>query len=255
MKSDTPLVLLTSSVIAMDRSVALKDPGQRIAFAMESIEKWLALRPDIRLTICDGSGYDFSAIVKSRFPQRSIECLFFENDKTLVELHGKGYGEGEIIKYALLHSVYLKDTNWFSKCTAKLWVDNFDDCLREWNGFLLLKAYFSDVFSFKQTRFEYVDTRFYMAAKDVYLKLFSEAHLTVGGSHGTSIEDNFKEVLLQNNLEHVLFRSHPVICGVGGGSGTYYKANMRRRIKDSLRLKLVQRNDSFRQLFNSLDKS
>src|SRR6267143_669388 len=117
MKLHLPPVLLTSSVVVMDHSVTLKDPGQRVNYTLDSIEKWLNVSADIRLVICDGSGYDFSEIVKKRFPERRIECLFFENNKQLVERHGKGFGEGEIIKYALRHSLFIKEADWFAKCT------------------------------------------------------------------------------------------------------------------------------------------
>ncbi len=237
----------------MDHSVTLKDPGQRVNYTLDSIDKWLNVSADMRLVICDGSGYDFSEIVKNRFPGRSIECLFFENDKQLVALHGKGYGEGEIIKYALRHSLFLKGADWFAKCTGKLWVDNFPECLKEWNGFFLCKAYFANVFSFKKTEFEYIDTRFYLADKEVYLQYFSQAHLKVGGSYGTSLEDNFKEIVLQNDLKHVLFRSPPVISGMGGGSGKYYRTHLVRRLKESLRSKLVQSNPSFGGMFNRVE--
>ncbi len=246
-----PPVLLTSSVIAMDHSVALRDPGQRIGYTLESIEQWLEVDAGLRLVICDGSGYDFSEIVESKFPNRSIECLHFENDQQLVERHGKGFGEGEIIKHALAHSRSLKNADWFAKCTAKLWVDNFGQCLSEWNDFFLCKAFFSDVFSLKKTKLEYVDTRFYLANKDVYSNYFLEAHSDVGGPGGLSIEDKFKKVLLQNDMKKVLFKSPLVISGVGGGSGKYYKSNLKRRIKESLRSRMVRSNPSFSRLFNS----
>ena len=250
MNSSLPPILLTSSVIAMDQSVALKDPDQRANYTLDSIGQWLKVSPDIRLVICDGSGYDFSGIVKKRYPGSSVECLFFENDKQLVERHGKGYGEGEIIKYALLHSPALNDAKWFAKCTGKLWVSNFLGCLKEWNDFFLCKAYFSHVFSFKSPKFEYVDTRFYLTDKDVYLKYFSEAHLEVGGMNGTSIEDKFKEMVLRNKFTHVVFRVPPVIQGMGGGAGMYYRNNLIRRFKEKLRSRIVQSNPSFKNLFN-----
>ncbi len=234
----------------MDLSVKLKDPGQRIAFTVESIEKWLNAGADARLVICDGSGFDFSEIVRRKFPGRLIESLSFENNQQLVEVHGKGYGEGEIIRYAMAHSAFLKSTDWFVKCTGKLWVDNFSECLKEWNGLFLCKAYFSRVFSFRTTKLEYIDTRFYMVSKDFYLKYFADAHLKVGGTYGTSIEDNFREIVLRNNLQQVLFRSPPVVCGVGGGSGSYYKNTKVRRLKEVLRSRIVQSNRSFSALFN-----
>ncbi len=250
MKPHIPPILLTSSVIAMDHSVTLKDPQQRINYTLESIEKWLNLGQDIRLVVCDGSGYDFSRIVNERFPERPIECLFFENDKQLVARHLRGYGEGEIVKFALLNSVFLRDADWFAKCTAKLWVDNFLSCVEEWNGSFLCKAYFSNVYSFRKTRFEYIDTRFYLVKKQVYLKYFLESHLDVGGSNGTTIEDNFKEVVVRNRLTNFLFNSPPVIRGMGGGSGKYYRNNFIRRLKESLRSRIVQSNPSFRDMFN-----
>ena len=70
-----PPILLTSSAIVMDDTVILKNPDERISYTVESIEKWLGVHSDTQLVICDGSGYDFSEIVSSRFPNRSIECL------------------------------------------------------------------------------------------------------------------------------------------------------------------------------------
>ena len=46
-------ILLTSSVIAHDRRVALHDQGLRIDYALESVARWLELYPQIRLVLCD----------------------------------------------------------------------------------------------------------------------------------------------------------------------------------------------------------
>jgi hypothetical protein len=245
-----PPVLLTSSVVVMDHSVALKSAADRVSFTLESVDKWLDIHPDLRLVICDGSGYDFRGHVTSKHPGREVECLNFVNDKGLIKQYGKGYGEGEIIKHALSRSAYLQDSAWFAKCTGKLWVDNFLHCLSEWNNLFMCKAFFSNVFSLKRTRFEYVDTRFYMANKDAYLKYFSNAHLNVGGERGASIEDRFKEVVLQNGLKHILFASPPAISGVGGEAGKYYNNSAIRQAKEKLRSRLVSMNPLFRDLYH-----
>lgn len=250
MKSKLPPILLTSAVIVTDYSGRLNDAASRIKYTIESIEKWLAISPDLTLVICDGSGFDFSSIVLEKFPKANIECLFFENNKELVGLHGKGYGEGEIVKYALLHSANLKDAEFFAKCTSKLWVQNFFECLKEWNGTFLCKGYFANVFSFKKTRFSYVDTRFYLANKSFYLKNLVSAHLSVGGEQGLSLEHSFRDVILKEQFKKILFGVHPDICGVGGGSGTYYKKNnLKRRLKEAIRLWMVRRNKTLNHLF------
>lgn len=249
MESKLPPILLTSCVTVSDHSVSLKDENARIRLTLKSIEKWLAISPDLRFVLCEGSNFDFSRIVLENFPQANIECLFFENNKHLVRLHGKGFGEGEIVNYALANSLYLKESEYFAKCTAKLWVENFLDCLKGWNGTFLCKGYFSDVFSFKRTQFSYVDTRFYLVNKSFYLEYLASAYLNVGGESGLSLEHCFRDVILKENLSSVMFTVPPVICGVGGGSGLYYKNNLKRRIKESIRLWIVRKNKSFNYLF------
>jgi len=238
----------------MDNSVVLKDPEQRLQFTLESIHHWLSQSPDIRLVICDGSDYDFSPVLLKHFPEamrhNRIECLHFLNDPKKVAEFGKGYGEGEIIQFALKNSSFLKDTDWFCKCTGKLWVDNFFDCLEEWNGKFLCQAYFSNGFSLKKTQLEYIDTRFYISTKEIYQKYFSQLHLEVGGHFHRSIEDAFKKTIVANNLKGILFRHYPLIRGVGGGSGKYYKGNFMRRNKDRLRLKIIQSSAAYSKWFN-----
>lgn len=250
MKSNLPPILLTSAVIVSDHSGSLNDANARIKYTLESIEKWLEISQDLPLVICDGSGFDFSNIVTEKFPKANIECLFFENDKELVGLYGKGYGEGEIVKYALLNSDKLKKADFFAKCTSKLWVQNFFECLKYWNGTFLCKGYFTNVFSFKKTQFAYVDTRFYLVNKSFYLKKLVSAHLKVGGEGGLSLEHCFRDVILEEQYRKVLFNMHPDICGVGGGSGKYYKNNnIKRRMKEAIKLWVVSRDKSFSFLF------
>ena len=249
MNTRLPPVLLTSCVIVADHTVTLKDRDTRIRLTVESIGKWLAMSPDLPLVICDGSNFDFSGIVREEFPQARIESLYFQNDTQMVGIHGKGYGEGEIVNYAIAHSAYLKESDYFAKCTAKLWVENFFDCLAGWNGTCLLKGYFADVFSFKPTQFDYIDTRFYLVSKPFYTQYLASTYLDVGGENGLSLEHCFRNVILDNGFHKVLFNVPPVVCGVGGGIGTYYKNNLKRRIKESIRLRLVKRNKSFHSLF------
>lgn len=249
MTSKPLTLLLTSCVVVSDQTVSLKDTNSRIRLTIDSIEKWLVISPDLYIVICDGSNYDFSKVVRERFPNAYIECLFFENSIDLVKLHGKGYGEGEIVKYALLHSRFLNESEYFAKCTGKLWVENFHDCLQCWNGAFVCKGYFPHVFSFKKTEFEYVDTRFYLATKSFYLKNLDSAYLNIEEKVGHSLEHCFRDVIIKNKYKKILFNIPPVICGVGGGSGTYYKNSFKRRIKELIRLWLVKRNDSFKYLF------
>jgi hypothetical protein len=129
-------------------------------------------------------------------------------------------------------------------------VDNYAECLKNWNGSLLCKGVFLNVFSFfKKTVFAYIDTRFYVVSCPVYEKYFENAHLHIGTEQGKGLEDYFHEVFINNFIQHSLFSVVPVINGVGGGTGKYYKNSNLRRSKEKLRINLVRLNKSFRNLF------
>jgi len=243
-------VLLTSSVVAHDSGVALKDTNERIRLALESVEQWLRIEPTLILVLCDGSNYDFKNIVAERFPSSNIECLYFENNQELVKKHGRGYGEGEIVRYAIENSKSIIMANCFAKCSSKLWVENYKKCLDEWNGILLLKGVFENVFSaFKKTRLSYIDTRFYISSTSIYMNYFQDAHKKININLGYGLEDCFFEVFVKNKIFNSLLKTPPVICGVGGGIGFYYKNSIKRKLKEKLRLNLVRMNKEFTPLF------
>ena len=129
-------LLLTSSVVAHDPSVALSDTQTRKLLTIRSINEWLRVDPSIAIVICDGSNYDFAPEITLLFPQAKIECLHFENTQVEVEKYGRGFGEGEIIRFALAHSKFIQEAQCFAKCTAKLWVENFEDCKKQIDFYL-----------------------------------------------------------------------------------------------------------------------
>ncbi len=250
MNTDKVPILLTSSVIAHDTGVALKNTEARIDLAIESLSRWLKIDPKLPIVLCDGSSHDFTNIVAEKFPSSQIECLYFENNQDLVKKFGRGFGEGEIIRYAINHSEFINRAGCFAKCTSKLWVDNYTECTQNWNGSLLCKGVFLNVFSlFNKTVFSYIDTRFYIVSCVMYRKYFENAHLEIRVEHGKGLEDCFHEIFVKNNICFSLFNIAPVINGVGGGTGTYYKNSNKRKIKEMLRIKLVRLNSSFKHLF------
>jgi len=243
-------VLLTSSVIAYDAGVSLKDPGERIRLTLDSVEQWLCIDPLLPIVLCDGSNFDFSPLIRERFPGATIECLYFENDQEKVRLHGRGYGEGEIVRHALDHPRLIAAAGSFAKCSAKLWVSNYQRCAAAWNGRLLCKGVFLDVFSpVKPTRLAYIDTRFYVASVAFYRQYLVDVHLAVRKQHQHGLEECFLAALRDQHLQRVLFPVMPVIDGVGGGTGVAYSNPLRRRFKDALRLWLVRHHPAYRDLF------
>jgi hypothetical protein len=248
-KNNIP-VLLTSSVIAHDTSVKLIDSEKRTMLALESIKEWLAIDPCMQIILCDGSGFDFSPLIKRIFPDSLIECIFFENDKNMVMKYGRGFGEGEIVKYALTHSEFISKAGCFAKCTSKLWVKNYHECLLEWNGNLLFKGVFINTFSlFQPVKLKYIDTRFYIINTIVYKKFFESIHSNINTDIGYGLEECFHDSIKKNNIKACLFKNPPIICGVGGGTGVSYKTSFKRMVKEKLKIKLARKNKEFDHLF------
>lgn len=247
--TDMP-VLLTSSVVAHDIGVALKDTDERLQLALESIEQWLRIDPDLPIVLCDGSSFDFAPLVAQRFPHARIECLHFENDQEKVKVQGRGYGEGEIVRHALAHSRLIAAAGCFAKCTSKLWVENFKECRQYWNGRFLCKGVFLNVFSpLRKTEFSYIDTRFYMVSTAFYRQHFEHAHVPIHKKSGYGLENCFHDIVVKNGIKNCCLPIAPVISGVGGGIGKSYQNPLRRRLKEILRLSLVRRHRDFRDLF------
>lgn len=244
-------ILLTSSVVAHDKGVRLQDPKERARLAMESILKWRAIAPMNPLVLCDGSDFDFQSSVSTLPGSGSVECLHFPNNVDLIQQHGRGYGEGEIVRYALAHSQLIQSAGCFAKCTSKLWVENFNECIQQWNGKVLLKGVFDNVFSLRRTtKLTYIDTRFYAMGIDVYQQFFLHAHHAIRTNDGYGLEESFRDIFLANRLKGCLMCPPPIICGVGGGTGVYYKNTALRTFKEKWRYALTKRNPLFSSWFS-----
>jgi hypothetical protein len=243
-------ILLTSSVIAHDQGVQLQNPQERVRLALESVQRWRTFAPRNPLVLCDGSDFDFAPLLTDIPNSRDIECLSFQNDVHAVVRQGRGHGEGEIVKYAVTHSTNINTMGYFAKCTSKLWVENFSECMEQWHGKMLLKGVFNDVFSLhRPTRFAYIDTRFYVMQVDFYKDHFLNAHELIQASRGHGLEECFRDMFLGLEANNCLMAVPPVICGMGGGTGKYYKNNTMRRTKERLRYRLIQREPDFKAWF------
>ena len=243
-------ILLTSSVVAHDRGVRLQEPAERARLAMDSIQRWRVIAPHNPRVLCDGSGFDFQPMLPLSPSSAPLEYLHFQNNVEQVKQLGRGYGEGEIVRYALDHSSLIQSAGCFAKCTSKLWVENFRDCMQPWNGRLLMKGVFDHVFSpHRTTTLAYIDTRFYAMDVQTYRHHFLHAHETIRVKEGYGLEESFRDIFLNERLQGCLMSPPPVICGVGGGTGTYYKNTPLRQFNDRCRYRMVKRNPLFEDWF------
>lgn len=197
--------------------------------------------------ICDGSGFDLSEILGRKFSSTNIECLNFINSKEEVEAKGKGYGEGEIIAYALKNSKYLSQSDRFMKATGKLWVSNIRDLIKNRHELFLIDAHFKR--HANKYELQYLDTRFFISDIDFYKKFLMDAYKESSFEPGCNIEHIFLKRLIEHKASNFIFQKTPVIHGFGGGNGCYYKQGLLKGIKISLKKKILAKNSKFINLF------
>ena len=254
-----PPLLITSCVKTSAPFTRLIDTNQRIQLTLDAIGQWLKICADIKIVLCDGSGVDFSIKIYESFPNAELEFLTFKNNSKLVSKYGKGYGEGEIINYALKYSKFLKNSDSFAKCTSKLFVKNFLSVLKKWNGTYLFELNFLGVSFFKNIigikpvssiKFLSVNTRFFIVNKGLYLKNFSSAYLSVRDKDGIKAEDVFKKIILDKKIENFMLNFPLKVEGMSGTSGKFYKKiSLFSYYKKILHKLIIKKNSSFNHFF------
>ncbi len=245
-----PPVLITSAVYVDDQSVKLRCPQKRIGLTLAAVEKWIELYgKSISLIICDGTNYDFTQEIKNKNYHQQVECLYFRNSSDKVVMHSKGYGEMEIIKFALENSKILNKSQVFSKCTARHWVINYDKILIN-SAITQFRPYFKISYFPFSTSIISIDTRFYTVNRDFYcehlMPITQEMELSASGAlHG--LEEFFLAKMLNlKNQCPIFYRCIPIIAGVSGASGETYNTKLYRRFKDKFKysiLKLSMKKD------------
>lgn len=228
---DIPLIIPSAITVSAPRT-KLCDSDERLRHTLEGLKAWMSVLAFRRIVICDGSGFDLSPhleqLRESVDTDILLESLCFQNHVPLVTKLGKGYGEGQIVDYALTNSRLLADSDSFAKCTAKLWVTNAVACLRHYNGTAALNL--SGGFMPK-----YVDTRFYVCSKAFYNSHLRDCHLSVDEDHGLFLEHRFFESIQGTRMYRNTLFPTPIIRGVSGSMGTPHHTSRRNNLVKDFR--------------------
>jgi hypothetical protein len=145
------------------------------------------------------------------------QLAYFQND-ALIKSKGKGYGEGELIKFALANSNFLQGAEGFFKCTGKVYCRNFKAIFQLIEGNHIQHMFWRwlEPGDFLRT---WADVRFFYSTKEFCEKHLIPAYL--------SSDDNAEatEFSVFSMLQQVLPAAtalRPLLSGFCGGSGEQY---------------------------------
>jgi hypothetical protein len=233
-KEDIP-ILITSAINVSADKTALRNSSDRLTETLKGLQEWLRLPCAPRIVLCDGSGFDLGPFLAD-LPcetKKRVEHLSFTNSVDMVRTRGKGWGEGEIVNFALEHSETLRAASAFAKCTGKLWIPNYVQCVRKFNGVAS--------FDFNgRLKPRFIDTRFYIVSKDFFFARLANVYKTVQDNQGFYLEHAFLHALGDVHPGNYAMLPVPWIQGTSGSMATRYEQPRLKRLVRSGRTLLLR---------------
>lgn len=208
---------------ALKATIDMLSPNSQADKKVKSVGENVAqntVTNNISICYCDNSNPEriiFNDVEKyAKEKNIALEILGFQGDVEKISYHGKGYGEGEITKYAMENSVLIKNDNYFLKLTGRLLIDNMASIAQNISN---NKMYFNIP---NHTRRDICDTRLYAMPVELYKNYFMDAYNKVNDDKGYYLEHAFSDVIKENKLVTYNFPKYPLYNGVSGSAGMKY---------------------------------
>ncbi|WP_051525996.1 hypothetical protein [Butyrivibrio proteoclasticus] len=210
MKNSDVCILITGCMFPQKNinKLSLIDSEERKRQYLNSIEYYLLKTKYKKIVYCDNSSakpFDNLYFLATQL-SKEFEWISFQGNEEMVLSKGKGYGEGEIIDYALNHSKILARCDCFIKVTGRLVIDNID-----WFLYLNKKYTYFDVHK------QLIDTRCYLTNIRIFKERFMHVYERVDDNNKYYLEHVFFESYMKNNN---LLRIIPFYLNIEGQSGS-----------------------------------
>ncbi|MBQ9991378.1 MAG: hypothetical protein IJP31_10645 [Lachnospiraceae bacterium] len=215
------------------RQLSLRNADERLEQYRESLKFFLESGAFSKIIFCEnsnqGEGVFSDLFEKAEKHQVQLELHSFQGDTQKAGIHGKGYGEGEIMNYVMEHSKLLQRERFFVKITGRLKIDNIREIV------LRLKEdrlYFNVP---NVTRKDIYDTRFYGMPVKQFEQFFRDKYSEIMDDEGVFLETVYTRIILDHQIKISNFPKYPRIVGMSGSSGAAYGyTEWKCRIKDMI---------------------
>ena len=182
---------------------------------IDSIRYYISSTKYQNIIFCDNSCSkpEEGLILLAEKKEKQFEWISFVGNSEMTIKQGKGYGEGEIIEYAMKHSKILHHCKTIVKVTGRLLIHNIDWCL-------LLNG---EKYAYFDISPNYIDTRLYITPVLFYNANLIEAYKRVNDNENVYLEHVFFNVLKgkEKCIRQIPFYVN--ISGQSGSQGLYYQ--------------------------------
>jgi hypothetical protein len=117
------ILLITSSIIPIANDVKLINIKDRLYQTFHAIDKIKELNIFEQIYLCDGSGYKIDS-------NHDFEYLYFEQDKAVVSIYGKSFGELLIYEH-FFQNVQINDNVSIYKISARWMIENLSSIINK----------------------------------------------------------------------------------------------------------------------------
>lgn len=229
------IILLTASIdpaVSGTPLTQIVDPKIRLTQYVNVMEQLINAGIFEIIVFCENTNFEFPKDdLKEKANKRGItlEFLSFSGDHQKVKQLGKGYGEGEIIKYAIEHSKYLTEDAVFYKLTGRIFISNLERIVKR-------DKQKQNIFIRAQRNKKIIDARFFKVSVSFFKKHLLNAFHEVNDLQKHYLEMVYFEKLKDlNGIER--FSEFPKVIGLSGSTGEKYDQSAYEYFKYDLLLK------------------
>ncbi len=217
--SSNEILLITACINAGNTPfVAVRDQQKRLSQYLAALSLWITKADIDKIVFCENTAFALDReplLSLAREKGKTLEFLSFDGNRSS-SAKGKGWGEGEIIEYALGNSRLITKEDVFYKITGRLFIDNFND---------IRKAHAGAPVVFNKLSCELnengAETRFFKCSVNFYREHLMNAYKDVDDPKGRYMEHVLYSRLKGLNVPS--FRIFPDFAGISGSSGKEYK--------------------------------
>lgn len=191
----------------------LNDSHERQKQYVDAINYYLS-NTNLPIIFCENSNTDICSLFTKE--QKRLEVLTFSGNQD--KLRGKGYGEAEIINYALHHSTFIQDDSIIIKITGRLIVNNICQLLKS----LIYKRDFVTCLFHSDLKF--ADSRIFCGTVP-FFREFLKRKDKMNDVQGVFFEHILASTVLDSTVCFIPFSEEPYITGVSGTTGKLYPAS------------------------------
>jgi len=220
---------------------ALQDAKQRLEQYKCAIKFYLQ-ETNYRILFVENSNTDITQYFSTAINEGRLEVLTFQGNDYNRDL-GKGYGEMQIVNYALINSNFIQQSEFIVKITGRIKVLNIKRILQQFDRIENKTV----VVNFQQT-LTYADSKCWAASKDFYLKYLLPYQERINDSIGFHFEHALCKATHQaitDDWYYSFIVDLPRYSGIGGTENKKYSEHFTHwfplYLKHKLRLNVLKK--------------